>query len=272
LARKPNGPPELWHFEDVVWLRRSRLGSSMRRCARGEDPHALVIAEASDLSQADVDTFWNDVVPGPVARHRQGWAGIRQSVTALRDAHGRDGAYRLSRIAGRYEVLLLARLEPLFLDRGIAPVFGNVKASLDVKSYFHLRLLTAHVIGMGRDAYDAVMSDPASAQAHVPSLTMPSGGVFLALFGYEDLVYQSHKLRLLDAFTKFDGRPEPSVAQRQAEEARTAMVERLFGAVEFIEFVKTQFLDDEDVLDVPEELPRFTILDSTEVVRAVPPG
>jgi hypothetical protein len=266
--QRPEPPPELWHFEDLVWLRRSRLGTLRKRTARGESPHALVTLGAEGITGLDVQRFWDDFVPTFVARHRDEWAGLRRSAEQARERFGREALYRFERIAGRYGALLLARLEPSFLDKGVLPVLGRVSPSLDVPSYFHLRLLTLHVIADGREAYDTVFEKPLDARDAAARMTMASGGALMAVLRYEALVYQSQKLRLLAAFTELEVRPEPTERQREAKRRADALTRRLFGAVEFIDFLKTQFTSSEDILDIPESLPRFRIEPSGEVVRA----
>ena len=128
-----NAPhPETWHFDDLVWLRRSVIGPLMERARRGEDPHALVLVGADGISPEDVERFWNDFLPTVALHDRRDWRGMRGAVQGMRAKYGRALLYRFERIAGRYGALLLARLEPLFNDRGLLPVFGKVKPGLEV--------------------------------------------------------------------------------------------------------------------------------------------
>lgn len=263
----PLPPPELWHFDDVIWLKRSRFGRVMERVARGESPHAAIRAGAEEIHADDVDAFWSDFVPGLAVRDRHDWKGIRAEVKRLRERHGRRRLHTFERIASRYAAFLFAKLEPLFLDQGIRPIFGNVEASLDVKTNYHLRLLTFHIVTEGRDAYDAVIRDPSLAARHAANMTMRSGNFLHAIFRYELLVYQSQKLRLLEASTAHAGRPPLSEKERLAKEKIDGVVKRLWGAVELTEFLKTQFTTEEDVLDVPENWPRFEFAADGEVRR-----
>src|SRR6185503_20037574 len=132
-------------------------------------------------------------------------------------------------------------------------------AKLDVKTNLHLRLLAYHVVGEGREIYDAVMADPMLAREHAARMTMFSGNRLRALFRYEDFVYQSQKLRLLEALNEYAGRPEPTENQRRSKERFESIARRLWGALDLIDFLKTQFVTQEDVLDVPERWPRFAV-------------
>src|SRR5438045_6149703 len=100
------------------------------------------------------------------------------------------------------------------------------------------------------------------------AMTMQSGNFLRAVFQYELLVYQSQKLRLLEAATEHAGRPPLSEQQQRAKARLDAVVRRLWGAVALTEFLKTQFLSEEDVLDVPENWPRFAFAANGEVKRA----
>jgi hypothetical protein len=265
----PLPPPELWHFDDLIWLRRSQFGAWLKRSAAGEDPHRLIGLGDLALHADDVARFW-EVVPSVAARHRQTWTGLRSSVEALRQAQGRPRLYRFERIANRYAIFLLARIEPLFLDGGTRALFGRAKASLDVKSNYHLRLLTHYIVAQGRPTYDAVMAGPRLAIEHAQHVTMFGSNVLQALFRYEALVYQSQKLRLLAAITQHEGRLAPTEQQRKNQQGIVNLTERSFGAVDLVEFLKTQFLTAEDVLDVPERWPRFKLTPQAEVVRIEP--
>src|SRR5262249_9743706 len=55
--------PELFHPDDEVWLRRSRLGPLMTRAAAGENPHVLVVEAGDGIDASAADRFWNDFVP-----------------------------------------------------------------------------------------------------------------------------------------------------------------------------------------------------------------
>jgi hypothetical protein len=263
----PLPPPELWHFDDVIWLRRSRLGALMQRSAAGEDPHGLVRDGAVELELEDLKLFWDVWLPGVGTRHRTDWVGLRSTVEGMRKEYGRSRLYRFERIANRYAIFLLARLEPLFMDGGIKALFGRAKATLDVKTIYHLRLLTHHIVAQGRQLYDAVMAEPTLALEQAERMTMFTGNTFHALFRYEALVYQSQKVRLLLALTKQIGRREPSEKQRQSRRGFEELAERSFGAIDLVEFLKTQFTSVEDVLDIPECWPRFKLTREAEVVR-----
>jgi hypothetical protein len=72
---------------------------------------------------------------------------------------------------------------------------------------------------------------------------------------------------LLEAWHEQTGRPEPTEKQRRTKERFENMTRRLWGALDQVDFLKTQFKTEEDVLDVPEHWPRFAVDDNGEVIR-----
>ena len=260
-------PPELWHTDDLVWLRRSAIGRLMERACKGESPHDLVLVDPDGFGAEDVARFWNEFLPG-VAPHRdEDWSKLRAMVAELRAKYGREQLYRFERIAGRYGALLFGKLEPLFVDHGIAPVLGKVRATLDVKTHFHLGLLTRHILTEGRGAYDAVVATPAKATEYVPKLTMPSGAYLFALFRFEIWVTQSQKFRLMEIFLEPGGRKPPSEEKRKLGERFDEIVRRILGPIEMADFLKTQFRRPEDGLDAVEDWWRFAHAPDGSLVR-----
>jgi hypothetical protein len=98
-------------------------------------------------------------------------------------------------------------------------------------------------------------------------MSMQSGNHFDALFRYEVFLFQAQKLRLLENYLEHEGRAQPTPKQRAFLDRVNSIVRRIFGAVEMVEFLKTQFKTEEDVLDVPERWPRFAMTPSGEVKR-----
>jgi hypothetical protein len=263
----PLPPPELWHFEDVQWLYRSRLGGLLKRVASGDDPHRLIAIDAPELESHVLAQFWAELVPLVAARHQHDWSGLRRSVAELRSRYGRPRLHLFERIAGRYAAFLFAKLEPLWSDRGLAPLWDRATPTLDVPSLYELRLLTHQIVAAGKPAYDAVIAEPLAAREHAARSTMYNGQIFHALFRYETLVYQSQKLRLIDAFTQIGGRRALNSRQLAARERFEAVARRTFGALSVVEFLKTQFTGEEDRLDIPERWPHFEFTSDDEVVR-----
>jgi hypothetical protein len=267
LWDEPVPPPELWHFEDLIWLRRSKLGPLLERARRGEDPHRLVLLEGDGLEQVDVDRLWNDFLPALPTRTHADWTSLRDSVEQIRKRYERAQLYRFERLIGRYSALLLARCEALFLEGGVRALLGWSKARLPAKSHYHLGLLTHHIIARGRVHYDATFSEPIHAARELEQMTMQSGATLSALFRYESMVHHSQKLRLLESQLAQDGRPKLGTRQARLMNWANGIAQRLWGCLEMIEFLRTQFLSERDVLDIPERWPRFALARDGEIRR-----
>jgi hypothetical protein len=264
---RPLPPPELWNLDDLVWLSRSRVGELMRRAANGGDSHALVTELTDELDSAHVVAFWQDFVPHATDANRDDWTQVRALVDRLRTRYDRPMLYRFERLAGRYAAFLFARLEPLFTDGGARALFGKATSSLDVKSAHHLRLLAFHIVSLGRATFDAVMRDPATAKAHLPSFSLASGYFFQAILRYEAMVFQSQKFRLLKTYVEHEGRAEPSEKERLNRDKLEAVARRFFGVLDAMDFFRAQFTSAHDVLDTPEAWPRFELSKTGEVRR-----
>lgn len=264
---EPLPHPEQWHYDDLVWLERSKLGTLMLRAERGEDFHELVLVDAHGLDTADVERFWNDFLPRVAARHQESWHGLRATVSELRSHYGRPQLHRFERIAARYGVLVFARMQPSFLASGLRPMFGFGDAGSRIKTNYHLRMLACHIVLSGRAALDGVRRDPTLADEHLPTFSLRSGSYFQALFNYEQLVFQAQRLRALAAFTEFEGRTPPTPKQQRTLDYLQGVVRRAWGVIDYGEFLKHEFTGPEDQLYTPEALPKFQLTSEHEVVR-----
>jgi len=182
--------PELWHFDAITWRRRSRLKRLIDGSLAGrEDPMQLALAEGDGLGPEDVERFWNDFVPFIGARNRD-FESLPDVVLEVRARYSRAQLRALHRMLGRFALLLVARLEPLYHGRGRRPL-------IPVDTNFHLWMLAHHVIGKGKAAYLAALADPPGLAAEVPAMTMQTGMYYFSLFRYESTVFDAQKARLL---------------------------------------------------------------------------
>jgi hypothetical protein len=273
----PLPAPEQWHPDDLVWLRRSHLGELMTRAERGENVHELVLVRtgsvhAGGFDADDVRRFWDDFLPAVTAVERNDWTTLRATVDAARATYDRAALHRFERIAGRYAVLLSARLSALAPKLQSSNGFGFKQgAATPLKTEHHVRLFACHVLAGGRAAYDAVVADPVRAAGESARMTLASGCYLTALFRYEAVAYQCQKLRLMAAFTDHEGRPPPTETQRRNKDRLDAAIRGIVGSLDVVDFLKTQMTTPEHVLDCPEAWPRFR-MDETGEVKPVPPG
>ena len=249
--------PELWHWDDVIWKRRSKLKRLMERALAGEAARAAVIADAPELRAEDVDAFWNEFVPmaqsGTPGQNE--WSELPRVVAKLRAQFDAHRLYVFERIAGRLTTMIVAQLEPLFFgERG--------RPRLEVKTYYHLSLLAQQVICEGEPAFDALYGRPERAAAYVNELTIAKGAYLMAIFQYEALVFQAQKRRLTTRFLF----PERPGGMTRYDQQSIALLEQLSGAMELMVFLEEQFRGPEFEQMFPEHYPTFAHRPDGEVI------
>ena len=187
------GEAELWHFEAIFWRRRSYLAPLMDRAREGSiDPMALACLRAP-LSEADVERFWDLFVPLVPLHVRQSLDNLPELVKTLENKFSRQERRTFYRLLNRLALVLVARLEPLYLHHGAKP-------QIPVPTYFHLWMLAHHIVCSGKSAYLAAIAEPLSVVEHLPALTDHTGLFAMGLFRYEEVVFEAQKLRLIEAF------------------------------------------------------------------------
>ena len=205
------GEPELWHYEAIFWRRRSKLWALIDRAQDGaEDPLELALFDGV-LSREDVDRFWNELVPmigGEVRTSFETLPDLDRQVRARFTPAQHRALYRL---LGRFSLILVSRLEPMYLHRGNKP-------EIPVLTYFQLWMLAQHIIGCGKDAYLAAVESPRSVVDYIPQMTSQTGLYLLSLFRLDALIFESQKLRLIGAFVHPH---DPEIKKVMAEKFRT---------------------------------------------------
>ena len=82
--------PEQWHWEMVVWRRRSHLKKLMQSGARGADPTRSILADAQGLTERDVERFWDAFMPALRRYDRKDWRALRDVTMDLRARFSRE--------------------------------------------------------------------------------------------------------------------------------------------------------------------------------------
>jgi hypothetical protein len=257
--------PELWHHDAIFWRRRSKLKRLMdRSLAGGEDPMTLALAD-SNLTAEEVERFWNEFIPLAREFDQNSFDTLPDAVPKVREHFSRDQIHALYRLLQRFSLLLVARLEPLYLGRMWKPL-------IPAKTYFHLWLAVQHVIAKGKDAYLAALNDPMSIASALTEMTPQSGVYLLSIFRFEPMIFESQKLRLLTAV----GAPHDDEAKRKMafgtegmnkfEKAVVRMSETFSGFFWIMPYVRNGFKGPRFDQGYPELYPSFQQLDSGEVV------
>jgi len=265
------GEPELWNFDSICWRRRSRLGPLLDRARRGdEDPMALALAEGGTLAPEDVERFWDDFVPLIQGQTRETFDTLPDVIERLNTLFDRKQRRALNRLLGRFTLLLVARLEPLYLHRGNKPL-------IPVKTYFHLCMLAQHVIGCGREAYLEAYRRPESITQHLPAFTNQTGLYALSIFRFEEMIFEAQKLRLIEAFTyPHDAESKAVMDSRLRDETLASsppferfvfrIAQQVAGFFSLVPAIREAFKGSRFDGGYPERYPRFEELDSGEVI------
>ena len=264
-------PPELWHPEDVIWRRRSVLQRVAERVLSGQDISQAIIADTTELTADDVTRFWSEFVPFVAAQDRSDWRSLPQAVKEARERFDEDTLYRFERILGRLTFGLVSKVEPIFLDAGIGPLLGSREPVIKAKGYFQLWLLAQQVILGGKERLNAVLREPMSINVEAESFTLASGMYAMAVFRYDNFVFEAQKGRLAHAILEV-GRPQFSLQNAELSAKLDGIAERAWGAVETVKFLQKQFQGAEFEAGFPERYPTFTLSsEGIYVTNPLPP-
>jgi hypothetical protein len=261
--------PEMWHWEDIIWKRRSKLSAVTKRLRAGENPHTAVLAETDEISAADLDLFWGEFLVRVREVDRSDWQALPDLVDGLRARYGRKQLRKHERILGRYGFMLHDKLDPLFLDSGLMPIFGVGKAAIDVKSYMHLGMLVHIILVEGKDAFERVLREPLAANDYVSKLSISTGLYMTGIFRFDTFVFEAQKMRLLKAVME-PKRVQFSLPDPKLTAALDEMAKRAFGVVEVIPFLCEQFKGPRFDGGEPENYPLFEMSADGVAERIVP--
>ncbi|HKU43731.1 MAG TPA: lipase maturation factor family protein [Polyangiales bacterium] len=185
------GEPELWHPEAIMWRRRSRFAELMKRSLAGKDDPLQLAIWDGQLERADVELFWNELVPLLAAADRSSFDTLPDTAAAFRARFDRKQRRVLARLLGRFTLILVARFEPKFFYQA-----GNPE--LKAQSYLHLWMLAQHFIAQGKDTYLRALETPALWNEQVATLTNIEGLYVHSVFRFDEMCFEAQKLRLID--------------------------------------------------------------------------
>jgi len=246
--------PETWDWDSLVWKRRSRLSSIMRRARAAERTEKLCEGEGEGdgVSSEALDELFGELVPLVAPRGEQPFDH------ALADARERveqrfDPAQLLrhERLLGRLSVVLSASLEPHFFS-GREPV-------LELPTYLHVRMLVHDIICRGREAYERARVDPAFAVECAAGLTEADGMRLQGIFSYERLVAEAQKIRLLDTVLARASERHPQSEKAAYEASVDAMAKRIWGVAHLTPQLRGWFIGERFERGQPERYPRFEL-------------
>jgi hypothetical protein len=171
--------PELFHPDLVRWRDRAApLRAIVAAHASGQHVDQAVLAE-SDLTSADVECLWSELIP-MLAEVRGDWTRIHEREDAIVARFGPVALYRLERVFERYVWLLRKRTG--------AHRFDLTQPSLPVQSNFRFHMLMHEIMLDGREAYAAVMAEPARVVEREQSSRDATQLWALTLFRYDQVM------------------------------------------------------------------------------------
>jgi hypothetical protein len=255
--------PEMWHWDSIVWRQRSRMHGLMNRARAGEDPMQLALALGPGLSSDDVDRFWNELIPA-LSPGRTDWETLPDAVADMRARYSRAEREALYRMLGRFSMFLVAKLEPMYLGRGLKP-------EIPATTYFHLWMVAQHIIAQGREAYEEAMASPKEVVTReLETMTVQSGLYLLSVFRFEPMCFEAQKLRLITCFMPpHDGTKPTTMEELDPYMALVARVaETWAGFFSVMNPIREGFQGPRFDQGYPERHPRFKQLDTGEVMLA----
>lgn len=188
--------PELFHWDQIIWKRRSDELRGLMTLANGDSKS---VSLGAGIAAQDVECFWQDFVVFVGRADQRDWRNLPKTVQNVRQRYSHPQLQAFEKIIGRLSLVLLARLEPYF--------FGEQTPKIEVESFFHLGLLIHYIIGQGQTAYEHMLNNPADAAQLAGQMTLESGLLYTGIFRYELLVYHARKARLVQRITPTDYAP-----------------------------------------------------------------
>jgi len=192
--------PELFHWDDLIWKRRSPKMKVLTERARAEvHPESIVADAPAGVTEEDIRIFWSRFVACAAPEEKLDWRNLPSVVQRARESFTPDQLRVFEKILGRFSLILLARLEPYY--------FGKQEPQIKVETLFHLGMLIHHIIGEGKETYEAVFAAPARAATFTSEMKTETGLFFTGIFWLEKLAFHASKNRLLLKFYEFGYEP-----------------------------------------------------------------
>jgi hypothetical protein len=144
--------PELFHYDNIRWRDRTLPLQQLVKAYRSGMPLDQAVIAHSDLTIAEVERFWSELVP-LLNESRGDFTALHARADAVRARFDRQDLIRMERILERYAWLLRKRTEH--------HRFGQLQPSLPPMSNYRFHMLLHEVVLDGREACDAMLREPA---------------------------------------------------------------------------------------------------------------
>ena len=251
---------ELFHWEGLLWKRRSRLSALRGRVERGEPMMQALLADSPDLRAPDVDAYFDDFLPAANLSDREEWASLPETVAALAQRFDAAELRVFERIHGRLGALLEAKLEPLVLGHGLTPPLG-------VQTHMEAGLLIQTILGDGRDAFEAAFADPKANAERVPGLRLASGMYLWVVFKFDLFTMEAQKIRMLDAMFGRESERDPQSPKAKFEKMLEVKLTKVWGVLPVTQLLRERFRGPAYDHGVPERYPEFQMLPSGDILH-----
>jgi hypothetical protein len=181
--------PEAFHPDLVDQKRRSHALRTLSAAYASGMPLDEAVIHGSDLTAAEVDEFWNELVP-TIARERGDWSSLHARADRLHERYGVEALYRLERVLERYAWVLRERI----LEH---PVASAQLHTMHI-SNFRFHTLLQEILLDGRDALTGMLRDPSGFGARASKTTDATQLWTYALLRYDQLMIHIGSFRYTD--------------------------------------------------------------------------
>ncbi len=183
-------PPELFHWDDVVWRRHVSWFKTYEDEARAApDLAALESAarRALRLGPESMERFWQAFIPAVKPAQVGSWCDLPDVVRMVGTRFVHEELRDFERIAMLLALGLAARLE----DR----VFGEPSRALPVPSYLHVGMLAHRLLLDGRATFGRALLDADLVEHAAVNLQVAEGARLWGVFRYETFAYHARFYR-----------------------------------------------------------------------------
>ena len=247
--------PETFDFDDVFWKKESVLYQLFDRATRAKNSDDLIptlcdpVAGGRGLSSHDVARFFEEFLDAARAQRGADWSELAATRASMQARYSSLELRGFERILGRLAFALEARLEALF---GASEA---LKAALP--THYHRALFTHHLVRQGKRVVDEVLGSPERAEGYVHDFTLETGLYLFALFRLPNLVWEAHKVRLLDTALARASERFPDSERAAFERGIEDTAKKLWGVTYVTPLLRRRFKEPEYCDGTPETYPEF---------------
>jgi hypothetical protein len=247
--------PETFDFDDVFWKKESVLYALFDRATRASSTEELLptlcdpVAGGRGLRSEDVTRFFGEFLGVARAEHGADWSELAATRAALQARYTSLELRSFERILGRFAFALEARLEAIFVS--------SEPLRTTLPTHYHRALFTHHLVRHGKAVVDEVLANPERAEGYAAAFTLEAGLYLFALFRLPNLVWEAHKVRLLDTVLARASERFPDSDRAAFERGIENSAKKVWGATYVTPLLRRYFKQPEYCDGTPENYPEF---------------